>query len=296
MELKEPKPLRIQQNKLLSDLTTIGIGGPAQQYLDVKNIAEMREVFAYCKNEKIPFFILGKGSNCVFDDAGFSGLVIGNRIDFVENLEPGVYKVGAGHSFSRFGSWTARHHWSGLEFASGIPASVGGAVYMNAGANGAETCDCLTSVEFLDADGMLHTYLKEELHFSYRHSSFQTMKGAIISATFKLTESDEAREKQLKIIEYRTATQPYGDKSAGCVFRNPAEGHAGALIDKLNLKGLQIGGAAVSDLHANFLINKSGASAADLRALVAHIQQIVKEKTAINLEPEVRFIPYRMDE
>lgn len=295
MELKQQTNLQLQKNRLLSELTTIGIGGPAKWAVEVKTLEEMQEALAFCKLEQVPFFILGKGSNCVFDDQGVDGVVIINKIDFVEELEPGLFRVGAGHSFSRFGGWTARHHWSGLEFASGIPASIGGAIYMNAGANGHETCESLVSVEFLDPDGTLHIFKKESLHFSYRHSSFQTMKGAIVAATFRVTSSPEAREKQLKIINYRTATQPYGEKSAGCIFRNPANNHAGALIDQAGLKGCVVGDAAVSKLHANFLINRGTATAQDLRNLVKEIQTQVKEKTGIELEPEVRFIPYRID-
>lgn len=295
MELQEQTSLQLQKNRLLSELTTIGIGGPAKWTVEVKTFEEMREALAFCKREKLPFFVLGKGSNCVFDDQGVDGVVIINKIDFVEEIEPGLYRVGAGHSFSRFGGWTARHNWSGLEFASGIPASIGGAVFMNAGANGHETCESLISVEFIDSDGEFHHFEKRALRFSYRHSSFQEMKGAIVAATFRVTASNEAREKQLKIINYRTATQPYSDKSAGCIFRNPDGAHAGALIDQAGLKGSSVGDAAVSELHANFLINRGCAKAEDLRQLVCDIQKKVKEKTGIELEPEVRFIPYRID-
>lgn len=294
MELKERIGLKLQKNRLLSELTTIGIGGPAKWAVEVKTVDELREVLAYCNDESLPYFVLGKGSNCVFDDQGLDAVVILNRIDFLEELEPGLFRAGAGHSFSRLGGSTARHNWSGLEFASGIPASVGGAVFMNAGANGHETCETLVSVEFVENDGTLRTYLRNELAFSYRHSPFQEMKGVIVAATFRLTPSQEAREKQLKIINYRTATQPYGEKSAGCIFRNPANNHAGALIDQAGLKGSAVGDAAVSELHANFLINRGCAQAKDLKQLMQQIQDQVKSKTGIQLEPEVRFIPYRI--
>jgi UDP-N-acetylmuramate dehydrogenase len=294
MELKERIGLKLQKNRLLSELTTIGIGGPAKWAVEVKTVDDLREVLAYCNEESLPYFVLGKGSNCVFDDQGLDALLILNRIDFVEEIEPGLFRAGAGHSFSRLGGSTARHNWSGLEFASGIPASVGGAVFMNAGANGHETCETLVSVEFIESDGALRTYLRDELQFSYRHSPFQEMKGVITAATFRLTPSQEAREKQLKIINYRTATQPYGEKSAGCIFRNPANNHAGALIDQAGLKGTTVGDAAVSGLHANFLINLGSAQAKDLKELMKKVQEQVKNQTGIQLEPEVRFIPYRI--
>lgn len=294
MELKERTGLNLQKNKLLSELTTIGIGGPAKYAVEVKSLDDVRAVLAECREMKLPFFVLGKGSNCVFDDLGLDAVVILNRIDFIEEIEPGLFRAGAGHSFSRLGGWSARHGWAGLEFASGIPASVGGAIFMNAGANGHETCETLVSVEFMDESGVLHTFNRKELNFSYRHSPFQEMKGVIVAGTFRLTPSSEAREKQLKIIQYRTATQPYGEKSAGCIFRNPKDNHAGALIDQAGLKGACVGDAAVSELHANFLINKGTAQAKDLQQLMQQIQAQVKHQTGINLEPEVRFIPYRI--
>ena len=194
------------------------------------------------------------------------------------------------------GSQTARQGWAGLEFASGIPGSVGGAVYMNAGANGCETCETLLSVDYVTPEGTLLCLTKEELVFSYRHSSFQKMKGAIAGATFKVVRSQEARQKQLSIIDYRKKTQPYDAKSAGCVFRNPECAHAGALIDQCGLKGKTIGGAQVSTLHANFLINAGGATSADILKLIQYVQQDVKEKKGIDLEHEVRCVPYSLTE
>ena len=224
------------ENKPLKEVCTLGIGGPARYYTEARTIDEMQQALQFCQEENLQFFILGKGSNCLFDDRGFNGLVICNKIDFFENTQPGIYHIGAGYSFSLLGVQTARQQWSGLEFASGIPCTVGGAVFMNAGANGTETCSALASVDYVAQDGKLRILKKEDLHFSYRTSSFQTMSGAIVGATFSLTPSGEARAKQLEIISYRTKTQPYSDKSAGCVFRNPACGAAGALIDKAGLK------------------------------------------------------------
>lgn len=276
------------ENRAISDLTTFGIGGPARYSIDVATIEEMQAVIRECHQSKHPFFILGKGSNCLFDDRGLNGVLIVNKIDFIE----GEFRVGAGFSFSRLGALTARRGWSGLEFASGIPGSVGGAIFMNAGANGTETCDALAEVEFVDAQGNLHIYKKEALEFSYRHSSFQEMKGAIVAATFHLQPNDGARKRQLEIIDYRVATQPYGDKSAGCIFRNPAGAHAGALIEKSGLKGVRIGGAEVSPMHANFIVNRENASAEEIMTLVKLVKQKVKESTGYDLEEEVRFIPY----
>lgn len=290
------KPLNLSlpfiQNKPLSSVTTLGIGGPACIYVEVRGASAMQEAICQCHHQGIPFFILGKGSNSLFDDRGFNGCVIHNKIDFIECEKPGIFKAGGGYSFSLLGTKTAREGWSGLEFASGIPGSVGGAVFMNAGANGLETKDFLLSVDFIDHRGSLHTYTKDEIVFRYRYSSFQELKGAIISASFALFDGKTPRQNQLKMIRYRQATQPYLDKSAGCIFRNPEGASAGKLIESCGLKGYAIGDAQVSSLHANFLINAAHASSQDFKALIEYVRASVKEKTGIELECELRTVPY----
>jgi UDP-N-acetylmuramate dehydrogenase len=238
--------------------------------------------------------VVGKGSNCLFDDRGFDGVVILNKIVFCQWEWPIVH-VGAGYSFSLLGTQSARKGWAGLEFASGIPGSVGGAVYMNAGASGTETCEALIEVSFVNEQGDLEILKRDQIGFSYRFSIFQKRKGAIASAKFLLTASEEARKKQLGIIDYRTRTQPYSDKSAGCVFRNPESHSAGALIQQCGLKGKRIGGAEVSTMHANFIVNKDNATSQDVLALAEEVKKTVKEKTGVELEMEVRYIPREKD-
>lgn len=285
-------PLLIQ-NKSLSSLSTLGIGGPAKFYTEVRQVEEMQAILTHCKTHHLNFLILGKGSNCLFDDRGFNGCVIHNKIDFLDHSE-NSFHAGAGYSFSRLGTQTAKLGYGGLEFAAGIPASVGGAVFMNAGANGTETKDYLFSIDFIDEDGNLITYLKEEISFDYRYSFFQDKKGAIAGATFLLKKTDEARANQINIINTRQKTQPYSDKSAGCVFRNPTHSPAGKLIDECGLKGYSVGKASVSSLHANFLINQSGATAKEFKELITQVQAIVQEKTGTSLECEVRMVPYEL--
>ncbi len=280
------------QNRHLKDFCTIGIGGPARYFAEVFTVAEMQMVLSYCNSNNLRTFILGKGSNTLFDDKGFNGLVILNKIDFLEDLGNGAFYIGAGYSFSRFGSYSARNGWSGLEFASGIPGSVGGAVYMNAGANGTDTSTCLRSIDFVDQAGNFHTFQKDALSFTYRTSSFQSMKGAIVGATFKLEPSETARQRQVEIINTRTRSQPYKDKSAGCMFRNPPGHHAGALIEQCGLKGFQQGGAKVSEMHANFIINTGTGSAKDIHELVELVRSKVRVQYGIEMETEVRHIPY----
>lgn len=282
---------RFQQGKLLSTLSTFGIGGPAKFFAEARSIVEMQEAITWANQEKVAFIVIGKGSNTLFDDRGFDGLVILNKIDFCE-FNGNILHVGAGYSFSLLGAQTARKGFSGLEFASGIPCSVGGAVYMNAGANGGQTFDTLTEVGYVDQIGEHLTFTKEQIRFGYRFSSFQNLRGAIVSAKFLLQPSEEARQKQLSLIDYRMKTQPYKDKSAGCVFRNPMSGSAGALIEACGLKGISIGGAQVSSMHANFIINTGAATAQDVIKLSDLVKKTVKEKKGIDLEMEIRLIPY----
>lgn len=284
-----------REKVLLKDHCTFGIGGPARYFVEVKTIDDMCKTVNHCHKKNIPFMVIGKGSNCLFDDKGFNGAVILNKIDFFEETPPGTFHVGGGYSFALLGVQTARKGWSGLEFASGIPATVGGAVFMNAGANGSETCQALASVDFVSEDGTLQTIKREDMTFAYRSSPFQKMKGAIVGATFALKADSEARKKQIEIVTYRKNTQPYGSMSAGCVFLNPACGHAGALIDKCQLKGKSVGGAQVSQLHANFLINAGNATCKDIQALIELVQQRVKESTGVDLHNEVRYIPYESE-
>lgn len=282
--------LKLQSGRSLKEFSTFAIGGPIRLFAEISSIEEMEEAFQFIRSEKIPFFILGKGSNCLFDDRGFDGLALLNKIDFCEWKERGVF-VGSGYSFSLLGVQSARKGLSGLEFASGIPATVGGAVFMNAGANGKEICESIESVLFLTVEGEKRELLKEELSFSYRTSPFQKMSGAILGATFCLTPSAAARSSQLKIVDYRMKTQPYKDKSAGCAFRNPEPNRpAGLLIDQCGLKGLQVGGAKISEMHANFIVNVQNATSKDVLDLIQLVQERVAEKTGIQLETEIRMV------
>ena len=280
------------ENISLKEYCTFGIGGPARYFVVVDTLAKMQETVRFCYENKFKLMVIGKGSNCLFDDKGFNGVVILNKITFCKEIQEGTFHVGAGYSFALLGTQTARKGFEGLEFASGIPASVGGAIYMNAGANKKETSLVLSSVDYVDEKGDLMTLNKSDLTFSYRYSSFQKMKGAIVGATFILNKNPEARKKQIEIFNSRKKSQPYGDKSAGCVFLNPECEHAGALIDRCGLKGTFYGNAQVSTLHGNFLINAGGATSDDMKGLVEFVKKSVKEQTSIELECELRYIPY----
>jgi UDP-N-acetylmuramate dehydrogenase len=284
--------MSFEENISLSNLCTFGIGGPARYFIRASTIEQLEIAVKRANQENIPFIVIGKGSNCLFHDKGFNGLVIQNKIDFFETPDLGVYHVGAGFSFALLGVRSAQAGFSGLEFASGIPASVGGAVFMNAGANGSETCTALESVDYMDENGNLHHLKKENLRFGYRTSCFQEKKGIIAAATFRLKKSLAARQKQIEIVSYRTKTQPYGEKSAGCVFRNPSCGFAGQLIEESGLKGAKVGDAEISSKHANFIVNKGNATSDDVLALIDMITTHIQNKSSIHLESEIRVIPY----
>lgn len=284
---------RIEFNKPLKGLSTFGIGGNARYFISIQTVAEMQELRLFLNRENIPYWVVGKGSNSLFDDQGFNGMIILNKIDFFE-FDEGVLHVGAGYSFSLLGVQMARKKWSGLEFASGIPGSVGGAIYMNAGANGKETCNTLTHVGVIDKSGEFLEMASPA--FSYRTSPFQNSEDIIVSGRFQLIKYEQARKDQLEIVEYRMRTQPYGEKSAGCIFRNPDTIGAGALIEECGLKGKRIGGAEVSTLHGNFIINRGEATTSDVLELAKYIKETIREKTGHELEMEVRPIPYNIGE
>ncbi|CAK9192480.1 unnamed protein product [Sphagnum troendelagicum] len=283
--------------KLLSEISSWGIGGPAKLYLEVHDPPQLASALRYCQNHNIPWFVVGKGSNCLFDDRGFDGCIILNRINFVEVLDSGIYRVGSGHAFNIFGMLCSCDGFSGLEFASGIPGTVGGAIFMNAGADGQETADVLQSVEIVTSSGDWCTLSKEreELAYSYRTSPFQKMKhvAAIVAATFQLTPCPNARQRQKLFLDRRRRTQPVAERSAGCVFRNPGTGceSAGALIDAAGLKGMSIGAARVSEKHANFLVNDGAARSQDMQALIALVKKQVYEKLGVQLQEEVQYVP-----
>lgn len=276
--------LKLQKNRSLSEFSTLGVGGPIQTLVQVHTIDEMCEAFSLGPKK----MVIGKGSNCLFDDRGFDGLVILNKIDFC-SWDEALVTAGSGYNFSLLGVQSARKNFTGLEFASGIPASVGGAVFMNAGANGKETCDHLHSVDYFDGKKR-KTYQKQELEFAYRFSSFQKMNGVILSAIFSLKPKERARKDQLEIVKTRMKTQPLKEKSIGCIFRNPEKGSAGALIDGCGLKGLTVGGAQVSTVHANFIINSGSATSKDIKNLIELVHERVLKQTSVSLEPEVRMI------
>ncbi|XP_059670584.1 uncharacterized protein LOC132316091 [Cornus florida] len=287
----------VRGEKLLSDLSTWGIGGPCNYFVEVFDQTQLVSVLRYCHEHSIQFMVIGKGSNCLFDDLGFDGCIVLNRIEFLEKIESGIYRVGSGFRFNRLGIQCSNEGFMGLEFAGGIPGTVGGAAYMNAGANGQETADVIDSVEIVTNEGKFQTLNRIDLDFGYRLSPFQDMDNlaAIVAVTFRLKHSESARRRQQEYLERRRISQPLREQSAGSVFRNPSNSGVSAaeLIERAGLKGYRVGGAMVSNIHANFFINSGGSTSQDMLQLIGLVKEMVYQKFGVQLKEEVLYVhPY----
>ena len=273
--------------------TTFGIGGPAL-LLRPRSCAELQAAMTLCREAGEEPFILGRGSNLLVSDSGISRPVIQLDGDFTAITREGnTLRCGAGASLIAVCRAAAENSLSGIEWGYGIPGSLGGGVYMNAGAYGGELRDVLTEVTFLDEAGEYRTLPAAELSLSYRHSIFEERPGTVIvEAVLTLTPGDPAaiRAAMEDYMSRRREKQPLEYGSAGSTFKRPVGNYASALVDQCGLKGLSVGGAEVSRKHAGFIINRGGATAADVRELIAEVQRIVREKTGYTLECEIKYI------
>ena len=273
--------------------TTFGIGGPAL-LLRPCSRAELQAAMTLCREAVEEPFILGRGSNLLVSDSGISRPVIQLDGDFTAITREGnTLRCGAGASLIAVCRAAAENSFSGIEWGYGIPGSLGGGVYMNAGAYGGELRDVLTEVTFLDEAGEYRTLPAAELSLSYRHSIFEDRPGTVIvGAVLTLTPGDPAaiRAAMEDYMSRRREKQPLEYGSAGSTFKRPMGNYASALVDQCGLKGLSVGGAEVSRKHAGFIINRGGATAADVRELIAEVQRIVREKTGYTLECEIKYI------
>lgn len=273
--------------------TTFGIGGPAL-LLRPRSRAELQAAMTLCREAGEEPFILGRGSNLLVSDSGISRPVIQLDGDFTAVTREGnTLRCGAGASLIAVCRAAAENSLSGIEWGYGIPGSLGGGVYMNAGAYGGELRDVLTEVTFLDEAGEYRTLPAAELSLSYRHSIFEDRPGTVIvGAVLTLTPGDPAaiRAAMEDYMSRRREKQPLEYGSAGSTFKRPVGNYASALVDQCGLKGLSVGGAEVSRKHAGFIINRGGATAADVRELIAEVQRIVREKTGYTLECEIKYI------
>ena len=284
-----------KENEPLAAHCTFKIGGPARLFVQPTDRAQLCRAVALCKAQGVRYYLLGNGSNILFADEGYDGavLAISSMQDTVE-VHGTQLTAGAGVRLSALCKTALEHGLTGLEFAYGIPGTVGGAVYMNAGAYGGEMKDVLTTVQYLTAEGEVKETAAAELDLRYRHSIFEENGGCILSAQFALTpgEPEAIRAKMDELMAKRLDKQPLDKPSAGSTFKRPEGYFAGKLIMDAGLRGYSVGGAQVSEKHCGFVINRGGATARNVMDLVCHVQEEVKKQFGVELEMEVKLLGF----
>jgi UDP-N-acetylmuramate dehydrogenase len=291
--LRQERGRRVQTGISLAPLTTFRVGGPAALYLEVEDDVDLEAAGRAVRDTGAPVLVLGKGSNVLVSDAGFPGLVLrlGRRYRWAAR-EGTRLTAGAAMPLPALAGVALRHGLSGLEFGVAIPATLGGSVWMNAGAHGSEMGDVLTRIEvFSMGQGRRSSIEASDVNFAYRTTSLPP-DGLVVAAEVGLAADDEAgiRARMAEAREQRRRTQPLAEPNCGSVFKNPAGDHAARLIDATGLKGTRVGGAHVSVKHANFIVADDGASAEDVRGLIRLVRERVRDATGIDLEPEVRLV------
>ena len=272
--------------------TSFRIGGPVEVMAFPRNAEELAQILKTSRLLHITPAILGAGTNVLAPDEGLKGLVICLKdcMDGLEQLDDTHIRIAAGVTMTRAAVYAANLGLGGLEFAHGIPGTVGGGVYMNAGAYGGEICQVCESEDVMDMDGNISTMGCNCMEFSYRHSILEEQDGIVLSAVFKLTPApkEQIREKMADLMNRRKTSQPLELPSAGSAFKRPVGGYAAALIDQAGLKGFSVGGAGVSTKHAGFVVNHGCATAEDVKNVLRVVAEKVYESSGIRLEPEVR--------
>ncbi len=290
--LEFPIGCDIKYNEPLSKHTSFRIGGNAEIMAFPDSREALRNALVWCADQECACRILGAGTNVLAPDAGVSGVTVclKDALDGMEVLEYGKIRIMSGVTMSRAAVFAANHGLTGMEFAHGIPGTVGGGVYMNAGAYGGEIGGICQSVEVMDRRGNIREISREQMDFSYRHSALEESGDIVVSAVFSLEPGDpEAiRSRMKELMGKRSNSQPLDLPSAGSAFKRPKTGYASKLIDEAGLRGYQVGGAAVSVKHTGFAVNLGGATAEDVKNLLSEVARIVNEKTGIMLEPEIR--------
>lgn len=281
--------MEVRKDQKLSEYTTIGIGGPVPIVYLPKTENELADLLTTFSREKRPYRILGNGSNVLADDRGIREAVVCTRsMERIFKIDGETVTVDAGYPVAQLAYQTASKGLSGLEFGVGIPGSIGGVVKMNAGAHQHTISEIVHSVRYVMPNGTTEAASKEDLAFTYRSSKIPE-NAIITSVRLQLlnAESKKIHDKIRTFNDQRTSTQPLKEKSAGCIFKNPGGCSAGKLIEDSGLKGYQVGGATVSEVHANFIVNRGQASFQDVLNLIHHVKQIVKEKQGKDLHEEV---------
>lgn len=286
--------MRILEQEPLGAHTTFRIGGPASFYMIPENAEEIREGIRFAKERGLPFITIGRGSNMLFPDEGYHGVVIeiGSGMNQIEYCGAGKIRAQAGALLSAIASEAARHSLTGFEFAGGIPGTLGGAVVMNAGAYGGEIKDSILSARVMDSAGNESCLNQEQLELGYRTSFIQKRGDLVLEAEFQFETGDpeEIRETMKELSAKRRDKQPLEFASAGSTFKRP-EGHfAGKLIEDAGLRGYRIGDAQVSEKHCGFVVNRGHATAKEVLAVICDVQKKVLESSGVMLEPEVKII------
>ncbi|MBI5102876.1 MAG: UDP-N-acetylmuramate dehydrogenase [Nitrospirae bacterium] len=283
-------------NAPMRDFTVLGIGGPADIFMTPDDPLSLRNLLALLKEKKVPSMALGKGSNILVRDGGIEGVVISmnafGRIEVLkESDDHAELFVEAGVPLQRLVNFCRERGYSGIEGLAGIPGTVGGALFGNAGSYGSEIKDVVASVAIMDADGRLDRYKAEGLGFRYRGSDILPTD-IILSANLRFLkdEKDRVSERTERFMKEKIQSQPISERSAGCVFKNPEGQSAGRLIDEAGLKGMRAGAIEVSRVHANFFVNNGGGTASDYLDLMGRVAAIIEKKSGLTLQPEIRVL------
>lgn len=284
---------KVKFNEFMKNHTTFKIGGPADVMVTPRNINDIKNTISFCHNNKIKFYVLGLGSNLLVTDKGVRGVVIklGNQLKEISVCGEEIYAE-AGIRLAELAKKAGENSLSGLEFAEGIPGSLGGAVVMNAGAYDGEMKNVVVEATAIDNSGRIQTFTTEEIQFGYRSTIFQNSEHIVVSAKLNLTKGhrEAIQAKMREFSRRRREKQPLEHPSAGSTFRRPEGFYVGPMLEQMGLKGYRIGGAEVSAKHAGFIINRGNATASDVLELIEYIQRQAKDQFGVYLKPEVKVI------
>lgn len=283
--VKEQEPMYLH--------TTFQTGGPARIYIEPKDERVLEQVVALCKSEGEAYFLLGNGSDLLISDKGYDGVMISlKRMNYIEKISENVIEAGAGALVSEVATFAWQQALTGMEFASGIPGSVGGAIFMNAGAYGGEMKEIILEAKIIEKDGAVSWENVHNFDLSYRHSNIKEKERTVIAVRLQLKKGnpDQIKAMMDDLNQKRKDKQPLEYPSAGSTFKRPQGYFAGKLIDDAGLRGFRLGGASVSKKHCGFIINEDHATSADVYRLIMEVQRVVKEKFGVTLEPEVKLL------
>ena len=289
--LKKIPKENIYINEQMSKHTSLKIGGPADLFVKIKTLEELKYILKEAKGKNIPITIIGNGTNLLVKDNGIRGIVLQLKLDEIK-IDNTIIEAGSGALLPKVSKIAYENSLSGLEFASGIPGTIGGAITMNAGAYGGEFKDIVINTTYIDSNLNIHTIDNEKHKFEYRNSIFKNNDFIILSTKLQLfkSEKEKIKNKMEENLNKRKSTQPMNYPNAGSIFKRGKDFITAELIDKCGLKGYNIGDAHVSEKHAGFIVNKGKATAKDVICLIEHIKQVVYEKYKVNIETEIKII------